>query len=47
MLAQTERGGTFTLAEIAEDLESAGFRDAQLRVRSDEMSAVVIARKPA
>lgn len=46
MLANTERGGTFTLAEITEDLESAGFRDVELPVRSEEMSSVVLARKP-
>jgi ubiquinone/menaquinone biosynthesis C-methylase UbiE len=46
MLVNTDRGGTFTFAEIAEDLQAAGFRDPELRVRSDEMSSVVIARKP-
>ena len=46
MLANTDRGGTFTFAEIAEDLQAAGFQDAELRVRSDEMNSVVIATKP-
>ena len=46
MLANTERGGTFTLEEIAEDLRLAGFRDPQLRVASEEMSAVIVAHKP-
>jgi len=46
MLTATERGGTFTLAEITEDLEAAGFREVELRVRSDDMSSVVTARKP-
>jgi len=46
MLVNTERGGTFTFAEIAEDLEAAGFRDPELRVRSEEMSSVVTAVKP-
>jgi SAM-dependent methyltransferase len=46
MLVNTDRGGTYTFAEIAEDLQAAGFRDPELKVRSDEMSSVVIARKP-
>jgi SAM-dependent methyltransferase len=46
MLAATERGGTFTLDEIADDLRSAGFVDPQLRIKSDDMRSVVIATKP-
>lgn len=45
MLVQTETGGTFTLDEFAEDLESAGFVDPVLRVRDDGMNSVVEARK--
>lgn len=46
MLVNTERGGTFTFAEIAEDLQAAGFVRPQLRVRADDMSSVVLADKP-
>lgn len=47
MLVATDGGGTYTLAEIGEDLQSAGFEDVQL-IRSDEgMHAVVSARKKA
>lgn len=45
MLANTERGATFTFEETAADLQSAGFRDPQLRVPSEDMSAVIVARK--
>ena len=43
MLVNTERGDTFTFAEIAEDLQSAGFRDVQFRVPSEDMNAIVTA----
>lgn len=46
MLANVEHGGTYTFKETAEDLQSAGFQDPQLRVTSEEMSAVIVARKP-
>ncbi len=47
MLVNTERGGTFTFDEIAEDLQAAGFVRPQLRLRADDMSSVVLADKPA
>ncbi len=46
MLAATERGGTFTLEEIAEDLRAAGFVDPRLQVKADDMRSVVVAAKP-
>jgi len=46
MLVNTDRGDTFTLEEIAEDLRAAGFEEAECRVRAEDMSSVVIARKP-
>ncbi len=46
MLVQTQDGGTFTFEEIAEDLEAAGFRSPELRIKSDEMESVVLASKP-
>jgi predicted O-methyltransferase YrrM len=46
MLVATEGGGTFTLAELREDLEAAGFAEVAL-VRADEaMNSVVVAKKP-
>ncbi len=45
MLANTEEGGTFTFDEIAEDLQSAGFMEPELRIKSEDMNSVVIARK--
>lgn len=47
MLVNTDRGGTFTFEEIAEDLRAAGFADVEHRVRAEDMCSVVIARKPA
>ena len=47
MLVNTDSGGTFTFDEFAEDLEAAGFGGVQLRIKSDEMSSVVLATKPA
>jgi precorrin-6B methylase 2 len=45
MLTATTGGGTFTLAELREDLEAAGFRDVA-QIREDErMNAVVGARR--
>ena len=45
MLVNTESGGTFTFDELAEDLQAAGFSDAELAVRADDMNSVVTARK--
>ncbi|NUQ62151.1 MAG: methyltransferase domain-containing protein [Pirellulales bacterium] len=47
MLVNTDEGGTFTFEEIAEDLQAAGFVEPELRVKSDDMNAVVMAKKPA
>jgi SAM-dependent methyltransferase len=47
MLANTERGATFTFAEIADDLQAVGFEDVELRIRSEDMNSVVMARRPA
>jgi precorrin-6B methylase 2 len=45
MLAATPGGGTFTFAELAEDLEATGFKEAK-QLREDEwMHAVVAARR--
>ncbi len=46
MLVNTQTGGTFTLEELAEDLESAGFVEPALRVKDERMNSVVMARKP-
>lgn len=46
MLVNTDEGGTFTLDEIAEDLQSAGFVDPELKVKSADMNSVVMASKP-
>ena len=46
MLVNTERGGTFTLDEISRDLLAAGFVEPALAVPSDQMSSVVMARRP-
>ncbi len=44
MLVATASGGTYTLAEIREDLQHAGFEDVQLVRRDEGMHAVVSAR---
>jgi SAM-dependent methyltransferase len=46
MLVATERGGTYTVEEIAADLESAGFRDVKISRPDSTMHAVIGARKP-
>jgi SAM-dependent methyltransferase len=46
MLVNTESGGTFTFQEYAEDLQSAGFREAALLLKDAGMNSVVGARKP-
>ena len=45
MLVNTERGGTYTFDEIAEDLRSAGFGEPRVAVSADDMTAVVEATK--
>lgn len=45
MLVATAGGGTYTLAEIRDDLHSAGFEDIQLIRRNEGMHAVVSARR--
>ncbi len=47
MLVNTDSGGTFSLAEYAEDLEAVGFTAPQLAVKHEAMNAVVVASKPA
>jgi ubiquinone/menaquinone biosynthesis C-methylase UbiE len=47
MLTATRTGGTFTLAEIRQDLEASGFREIR-QIRQDPwMNSVVMATKPA
>jgi predicted O-methyltransferase YrrM len=46
MLVNTETGGTFTFDEFRDDLQAAGFVDAAVKARSQDMNCVVIARKP-
>jgi hypothetical protein len=48
MLVNTASGGTFTFAEFAEDLTTAGFVDPVLAIHEDgpaAMNSVVTARK--
>jgi precorrin-6B methylase 2 len=45
MLAGTEGGGTFTLDEYHEDLESAGFSDVELLHQDEGMNSLIRARK--
>jgi len=45
MLVMTEKGGTFSLTELREDLEAAGFVDVELARSAPDMSSVVRARK--
>ena len=45
MLANTERGDTFSFDEIAEDLQAAGFVEPQLRLAAQDMNAVVVAKR--
>jgi hypothetical protein len=47
MLVATEGGGTFTFAELQEDLARAGFAKATVLRPDDAMNSVVAARKPA
>ena len=46
MLVHTETGGTFTMAELAEDLQAAGFVEPRLEVEDEAMNSVVVATKP-
>jgi SAM-dependent methyltransferase len=46
MLVATEGGGTFTLEELREDLEAAGFAEVTLLRRDPWMSSVVTGRRP-
>ena len=46
MLVATEGGGTFTFAELREDLESVGFVAVTLARADEAMNAIVIANKP-
>ena len=46
MLVGTSGGGTFTPAEIREDLAVAGFVDVQVLRRGDGMDSVVCATVP-
>lgn len=47
MLVGTRQGGTFTLAELGEDLAAAGFGPPGVLHRDEGMSAIVVAGKPA
>ena len=47
MLVATEGGGTFTFAELREDLEAAGFIQTALRRQDEAMNSIVVAEKPA
>jgi SAM-dependent methyltransferase len=46
MLVATAGGGTFTLSELREDLEQAGFEAVTVARRDEGMNAVVVAWKP-
>jgi predicted O-methyltransferase YrrM len=46
MLVATEAGGTFTLAELREDLMAEGFAAVALARPDEAMNAIVVARKP-
>jgi SAM-dependent methyltransferase len=46
MLVNTASGDTFTFQEYAEDLQSSGFRNAQLVVKHEVMNSVIVAKKP-
>ena len=46
MLAATEGGGTFTFAELREDLAAEGFAEIAVAREDEAMNAVVVARKP-
>ena len=46
MLAATEGGGTFTFAELREDLEAAGFTEVALLRQDAAMNSIVVGQKP-
>jgi len=46
MLVATESGGTFTFAELREDLEAAGFIQAAVLRADEAMNSIVVAKKP-
>ena len=46
MLVATEGGGTFTFAELREDLEAEGFVEAVMARPDEAMNAVIVAKKP-
>lgn len=45
MLVATEAGGTFTVGELKDDLEAAGFIDARVVVADGTMNSLLLARK--
>ena len=45
MLVATEAGGTFTVGELTEDLQTAGFVDAQVIRANGTMNSLLLARK--
>jgi hypothetical protein len=46
MLVATEGGGTFTPAELTQDLESGGFNECKVVRQDDAMNSVLVALKP-
>jgi hypothetical protein len=46
MLANTDSGGTFTFAELAEDLLAAGFVRPELHVKDEWRNSIVLAARP-
>ena len=46
MLVATEGGGTFTFAELREDLKAAGFAEVAPMRQDEAMNAIVVAKKP-
>ncbi|MGO8928159.1 MAG: methyltransferase [Limisphaerales bacterium] len=46
MLVATEGGGTFTFAELREDLVAAGFAEIALARQDEAMNSIVVARRP-
>ena len=46
MLVGTEAGGTYTFAELRDDLEAAGYTDAAILHRGEWMNSVLGAAKP-
>ena len=46
MLVATEGGGTFTFAELREDLAATGFAEVALARQDEAMNAIVVAKKP-